>query len=158
MVAYAIEEDLLVGSIPLPTYLDATKLLQDASDEVDSYVGSIYTTPLDLSEQSPMTRPARLLVKRITTHIATGRMILATAAAGEDDRLHQYGASLLKEGLDALKMIASGDVVLEGADKTQSAETSAHTPLIYNVDSESNVEAFYDRVMKPSAIYPGAVR
>jgi hypothetical protein len=72
----------------------------------------------------------------------------------EDTRLHAYGYSLVQDAQLALAQIASGELVLElppveGAD----VEVAVTAPLIDNVDSESNVEAFYDRIANPSYFY-----
>lgn len=145
---YSNSEDLLTGNIPLPAYVDVDKTLQDTADEIDSHIGFLYKTPIDITEQSTVVRPARLLLKRISTHIASGRIMMAAAAS--DDEVHKYGAYLLRQGLDALKQIVAGKIVLEGAELIDADESVAHAPLIGNLDEESQVEAFYEHMRTPT--------
>jgi hypothetical protein len=152
MAAYSAPGDLLLGGIPLPSYLDSEKIVQDAADEIDSKIGYVYTTPIDVSATSDLTRPAKLLLKRINNFLATGRLILQVASPEEDRNLHAYGWSLVKEATAALDAIASGEITLEGAPLEEGAASTpaSSVPLISNLDSESNVEAFYDRMANPN--------
>lgn len=154
-MAYSETEDLLIGDLPLSGVVDPEKYIQDATDEIDSYIGNVYTTPLDVSDTSSIARHSRLLIKRICNHLSTGRLILAVASPSEDTQLHAYGASLVQNALEALVLIAEGKVLLEGAPSSDTNETvRVTTPLIYNKDTESQVEAFYDRIANPSYKYP----
>lgn len=146
--SYATLSDLLVGDVTLPSYVDQQKMLNDAADEVDSHIGFIYQTPIDFG-QSGLSRPVKLIIKRITAHLATGRLLLLLDSAGEDDRVHAYGQSLIKTAMDALQAIESGKIVLEGATPSDPTANVAAGPQIYNKDPESNVEAFYDRLANP---------
>ena len=151
MVAYSDPNDLLLGNIPLPAYIDPAKQVSDAADEIDSNIGYVYNTPLDVSDTSSMERPARLLIKRISRNLATGRLILQVTSPEENARLNAYGWSLVSESLEALKCIAQGDIILQGADPAPNASTAAvTTPQISNLDAESNVEAFYNRLANPN--------
>ena len=157
MVAYSASSDLLTGSIPTPAYLDLDKVVQDAADEIDSKLGHIYTTPFDVSNTGPLSRPARLLLKRINNFLATGRLILQVASPEEDSRLHAYGWSLIQEANAALAAIAAGEISLTGAQVLPPVDGEVgppvSVPLISNLDPESNVEAFYDRVSNPNYSY-----
>jgi hypothetical protein len=155
-VAYCEDTDLLLGNIPLPAYLSATKYITDAADEIDSKIGFVYTTPVVLSESDLELRPTRLLLKRINAHLATGRLIMAMDAGGEKDRLHAYGYSLVQEAVSALQGIVDGQIILEGAIPIASDAPRVTAVIIKNVDPESQVEAFYDRVANPSYQYFGA--
>lgn len=157
-MAYCEVGDLLLGGIPLPSYIDPAKQIADAADEIDSKIGYVYVTPIDVSVGSNLARPARLLLKRINSSLATGRLILAVASPEENRNLHAYGWSLVKEATAALDLIASGEAVLEGAIPDPNASEAAVTaPLISNLDAESSVEAFYNRIANPSYLfgYPG---
>lgn len=160
-MAYAAVTDLLTGAIPTPAYLSTQKYVDDAADEIDSHIGLMYATPIDVTdvESNPVVRPVRLLLKRINTYLATGRLIMAATSNGEDDNLHAYGLSLVQEANAALKSISSGEIVLTGvlpADPNALARTTG--PLISNVDPESSVEAFYDRVANPNYSFFGGAR
>jgi hypothetical protein len=154
-VAYCTTADVSTGNIPLPTYIDKQKFVDDAADEIDSKIGFVYQTPLDITDSPSnlLVRPARLLLKRLNANLATGRLILALDAAGEDDKLHAYGWSLVREVTAALNNIADGDIALDGAPLVDPTANSAKAAMIFNVDPESNVEAFYDRIANPSYFY-----
>jgi hypothetical protein len=144
------------GNIPLPSYIDKQKFVNDAADEIDSKIGFLYQTPIDVTDDpsNPVVRPARLLLKRLNAILATGRMILAIDSSGEDDKLHAYGWSLVREATAAINNIADGDTPLDGAVLVDPTANSAKAAMIFNVDAESNVEAFYDRIANPTYFYP----
>lgn len=148
-VVYSAEEDLLLGNIPLPSYASAEKFINDAADEIDSVLGFLYVTPIDMSDGGTVLKPARLLVKRISNWLATGRLVLAVAAGGEQRELHAYGADLVKQATILLEKLGAREIILEGADPVDNDIATFVGPQIYNKDPESNVEAFYDRVTDP---------
>lgn len=149
---YSVPSDMLVGSVTLSRGLEPQKYVDDAADEIDSSIGFIYVTPVDIeSDGNPVVRPARLLLKRLNNNLATGRYIMAMTASGQRLELHAYGAQLVKEVIEILKQIAAGDILLEGAPKIDDGEGNANFtgPQIANLDAESNVESFYNRVGNP---------
>lgn len=154
-MAYCNTTDLLTGNIPTPAALDTQKIVNDAADEIDSQIGFVYKTPINVEDVvwNPVVRPVRLLLKRLNVNLATGRLVLAADAAGEEDKLHAYGWSLIREVNAALKSIARGDITLEGAELVDDTFVSPTAPLIYNEDPESSVEAFYNRIANPSYSY-----
>lgn len=153
-MAYSAPTDLLTGKIPLPSYIDPQKVVDDAADEVDSKIGFLYETPLDTSESGPLTRPARLLIKRINNNLASGRLILMVTSSEENKNLHAYGWSLVNEALEALRCIAEGEIPLgDDVPKIEGSASPVTVPLISNLDAESNVEAFYDRIANPAYLY-----
>lgn len=155
-MAYCEDTDLLVGGIPMPAYLNAEKFVDDAADEIDSYLGRLYVTPISVEANTPQVRPTRLLLKRINSHLATGRLIQAADASGQNKQLHAYATSLIAGAILALQQLVEGSP-LEGATplpSTEDPDANAVTgPLIRNVDAESNVEAFYDRIAAPGFSY-----
>lgn len=153
MVAYSVKEDLLLGDIPISPVMNPDKVVQDASDEIDSKLGHLFETPFDLSEDSDLARPARLLIKRINNFLATGRLILAIASPEENQTVHAYGWQLIQEANAAIAAIASGDITLEGVEIIEQENAQVSTPLISNLDEESSVEAFYDRIANPNYAY-----
>lgn len=152
-MAYSEPEDLLTGAIPTPAYLSPAGYVNDAADEIDSKLGFIYVTPIDLDETDDATRPARLLLKRINNFLATGRLLMAVASPEEDNQVHAYASRLIAEANSALNDIAKGDIDL-GADKLPAQVEPVVTPLVVYGDAESNVEAFYDRVANPDYHFP----
>lgn len=144
---YCLKQDLLTGDIPLPSYVSPEKFIQDAADEIDSQIGFLYVTPVDISDAGTTSRPVRLLLKRLNSWIATGRLLMAANAAGGE--IHNYGSRLVREATASVNAIEKGQLVLEGAEKSPlSGDEQVGAPQWANVDSESNVEAFYTRVMR----------
>lgn len=158
MTLYSTEADIKLGSIPLPEYMDVNRQLQDAADEIDSFIGFLYETPINMQSDSPVDRPARLLLKRISIALVTGRIVLEVASSSEDARLHAYGAKMVGEAHDALELIRNGSMILAGAVRRNTETTEPTGPMIANVDSASLVEEFYDRFSYVTAPRPAWMR
>lgn len=145
--SYSGVVDLLLGDMPVALAVNKQKYVDDAADEIDSIIGARYTTPIDVSDTSDVPRYARLFLKRAANHLATGRLILALAAGGEDQALHAYGYSLVQNALVALQQIAQGEYNLPGAmttGGTEAAPVRVTAPTIAQEDSTSGVAALYD--------------
>lgn len=151
-MVYCETSDMKHGNVPIASYIDPQEYVNDAADEIDSYIGTVYVTPVPVTEESTTSRPARLLLKRINAHLATGRMLQALDAAGQDDRLHAYATSLIRESLAALRAIAGMELILEGANRIESQTELVTAPIIANKDPESNVESFYDRIAMSGSV------
>jgi hypothetical protein len=132
--------DLILGNIPVPN--DAGKYVTAAADEMDSYLGLQYVTPVVLQESIPKQRPGYLLLKRINSWLATGRLIMALDAGGEDDQLHQYGKSLVESALKALEEIRTGDIQLPGGEPVNPDAGLSNGPVASFGDEYSPVEAY----------------
>ncbi len=150
-MAYSAESDMLLGDIALPPYLAKSKYVQDAADEMDSKIGFVYATPVDLST---LKRPAQLLLKRLNNFLATGRLILAMNMSEEDNALHAYGKSLVDEANLALEAIRTRDMVLEGAaltpEATEGESNTSVRVLQYTKDDESLVDSYYEKIANPN--------
>jgi hypothetical protein len=151
---YSTVDDLLIGDMPIPPYINKQGYVDNAADEIDSRLGYVYATPFDVSDLSTMIRPARLTIKRIAAHLSSGRIILAMAVASEDRQVHAYGKSLIDEALAVLEKIANGEIPLVGAEPLDPDAISAPTsgPMIANIDQFSSVEAFYQQFSQPPTV------
>lgn len=145
--AYCATTDLLIGDIPTSTLLDPAKYVDDASDEMDSKIGFKYAIPV--SKNSPTPAPVVLLLKRICVHLASGRLIMAATISMESTQLNSYGKSLVVAAQSAITDITEGRLLLAGVEESGLDAFNAHVPLIANKDTESAVDAFYDRVANP---------
>lgn len=160
---YCAPTDLLIGDIPLAgKYGDGTAFVQLAADEIDSQIGHIYVTPVLFDESTPekiaTVRPAKLLLKKINTLLASGRIVLDQAAGAEDDRLHAYGRSMVNEALKLLEKIMNREIQLTDAPLlTEEAAREYTGPQVINEDAYSQVEAFYDRFQSPHIFKPGPI-
>jgi hypothetical protein len=104
--------------------------------------------PSTLLNDSPVVRPAKLLLKRINNFLATGRLLMAAASAGEDTNLHAYALKMVNDATAALEAIVSGDVLLEGATELNpSTDATAKGPRWSNPDTESAVDSFYETLV-----------
>lgn len=146
--SYCQVTDLRKGDIPLPAYMgDGGGYVDLAAEEIDSQLGHLYVTPIVIPTDAQY-RPSRLLLKKINMLVASGRLILDMAAAGESDNMHAYGMGMLKEGLELLKQLALGNVSLLGATRLPTDPDAAKEftgPVIVNEDDQSLVEGFYKR-------------
>lgn len=156
-MSYCESDDLLTGNVPIPGYIDSEKVVADAADEIDTYVGMRYVTPVVLDDSSE-NRPYKLLLKRINSHLATGRLLMEVAAAQESTELHAYAKRLVDESLTALIAIRDGEILLGDAPVLPGVEGQASGPLQYNKEEASMVDAFYDDIVwSPSYLYPQPV-
>lgn len=119
MASYSTTNDFLIENVALPRSLNQEKIVEDAGDEIDSVIGGRYITPVNLSESGPVARHSRLLIKRISVALSTGRLILALATPSEENGLHAYGARLVRDALSALEKIRTGEIILDGAPQTE---------------------------------------
>lgn len=153
-MAYCETADLLIGDLPTSLALAPLKYVNDAADEIDSKIGFVYATPIPVEVVGSVPRPVVLLLKRLNAHLATGRMVLAATLISEDKQLNAYGLSLVADCELTISQIAGGQLVLAGVTPGGlNSLPAAHVPLIANLDSESNVAAFYDRISNPNYSY-----
>jgi phage gp36-like protein len=143
-VAYCGEDDLLLNNVQLSTSLSRLRYVQDAAEEIDSYLGWRYVTPVDISETSPVPKPVKLTLKRLNAHLATGRLILAASMGIEDDNLHAYGESLVAATSSILKELSTGDLLPGIPQEEVGDQKVTGGPSIANEDCDSLVESFYD--------------
>jgi hypothetical protein len=148
-MTYCESGDLLLGNVPVPS--SAEKYIEQAADEIDSYLGLQYVTPVILDEANPKYRSGSLLLKRINIWLASGRLLMALDAAGEDDQVHQYAERLVNEALAALKMITDGSIVIPGAEPINPETNKVTGPLASWADDASAVETFNDTFGNPAA-------
>lgn len=144
-MAYCVVTDLLMGSIPLPSGAQPQAYVDMAAEEIDAVLGSRYVTPIAIDVLDPATRPAILTLKNINRKLATGRLILAADAGGQDETLHAYGLSLVKEAQTALLTLSASSDSLPGAVPIPtSGLTYSSGPRILNKEPVSLVDGFYD--------------
>lgn len=157
-MAYCGVEDLLLNSVQLSTSLSRQRFVDDAADEIDSYLGWRYITPIDVLEGSAIPRPVRLTLKRVNAHLASGRLVLAAAMSSEDDDLHAYGRSLVNESLKTVREMAEGSEFLPGVPVEEGNDRKiSGGPLLVTEDPVSLVDGFYDRFNPLLTALPGAL-
>lgn len=144
--AYSDTDDLLHGDIRLPDrHGDGTGIVKSAAEDIDIQIGHIYVTPVTVNSDVKYNR-TRVLLKKMNNYIASGRLILDMAAPAEDDQLHAYGLSLLREGQELLRQVRDGAIPLEGATVIDGDDSAAPVrAIILNEDPSSLVESFYRR-------------
>lgn len=136
---YCEPNDITLGAIPVPRFMTIEDQINKASDEIDASVGQVYTLPLNL----PLGSPDALLLKKVNSFLATGRLILSAAGGGEDTRLHNYGIYLVREAEKILSSIASGATILENAAQIVRDNEAKFAEFVQNKDEQSFVEGFY---------------
>lgn len=88
--------------------------VQQACEEIDSRIGRLYRTPIDVSESSSVDRSVKLLIKSVAIHLASGRLVMRLTDVGQDSVPNAYGKYLITQAYDVLNEILSGDIVLVG--------------------------------------------
>lgn len=155
---YATENDLMLGDMLLGPAVSPEKYLQEAEEDVDIALGDSFEMPYDVDDPNAIERTV-ILLRRITARLASGRLILAQAIGGEDQSLQAYGKHLISEAEQVLTAIRNGSLDFEGPTPIEGA-VEYTGPTVYNYDSESAVDSFYDYFMgaNPVPLPPGAGR
>ena len=152
-MAYCQITDLLLGDMPVGTTNKQT-FVDSAADEIDSVIGYRYQTPVDVTGGSPVSRPSKLCLKNINVWLATGRLVIAQAVGGEDNKLQEYGAYYLRTAMEWLQKIVDGSILIQGAPLAPGAADFSDGPVISNEDSVAMVGAFYNFAQPITGIYP----
>lgn len=152
---YASQTDLMLGDILVAPSINLDAVITDASHEIDARVGEVYVVPL-----TGLSTHHQALIKLICARLATGRLILAVAAGGEDRALQAYGKSLVDMAYADIERIVCRHIVLSGVAESGPA-MSSNLPGIINADAASAVTGFENFVMRGDATAwwePGAAR
>lgn len=140
---YCETEDINLGDLQVPRVVSVMDWIKNTADEMDAEIGQIYRLPLSFDNTKPEDRADQLFLKKINSFLATARIILTIAGAGEDAVLHAYGKSLLGDAKSALTRIVNKTVVLESALLLSDVDAQYNGPIITNKDAGSFVDAFY---------------
>lgn len=157
---YSSEGDLLIGDVLLPAGFNQAKYITEATDEIDSKLGFLYQLPLTAVEGDLPPHEA-LLLKVISNKLASGRLIMDIAMAGERQSVHAYGRRLVDEATNDLLLLANGTVELHAVrSATNVAQESAKVPTIRNQDDESLTLGFENTVLRQEPWYsrPGVLK
>lgn len=141
MATYSEVPDLLVGDLLLSSKVDPQRFVSDATDEINSQLGRVYTLPL-----GSLPTYQALLLKRCANLIASGRLMLAMASGTEDTSVNAYGEMLLREGKSILQGIVNGTIKLDSP--LAPSDGPNNLPVIESADSVSGVEAFYGFIQR----------
>jgi hypothetical protein len=141
---YAPSDSALLGGIPVSSPSELDGFFEDAADEIDAAIGAIYEIPVTRSlTGGSLPGVTGLFLKRINRYLASGRFILARAAGGEDDNLHAYGLSLVREAQNAIMGIANGSTQIDAKRLVTDDRDQRKAPAIANAEAASNVDSFY---------------
>lgn len=159
---YSEEGDLLVGDVLLPGGFNKDKYIAEATDEIDSKLGFLYSLPIRGAGEPPADLPPheQLLLKVISNKLASGRLIMDVAMAGERQSVHAYGRRLVDEATNDLMQIANGVVEIHAVRlETAVAQEASKIPTVRNQDEESLLLGFENTVLRSEPWYsrPGAV-
>lgn len=144
-MAYCVVGDLLTGDIPLPVVVSPQQYIASTAEEIDAALGHLYITPIVLDVTNPAVRPSALTLKNVNAKLASGRIIMAADAGGQDTTLHAYGLSLVREALTTLTELRASADTLPGAVVIESAMATrvSRGPILINPDATSRVDDFY---------------
>ena len=147
-MAYATVSDLMLGDIALGTAVSPEKYLQEAEEDVDIALGQVYAMPYDVEAPGAVPHTV-ILLRRIVSRLASGRLILAQAIGGEDRQLQAYGKHLIDEAEAVIHAIVNGTLDFEGPEPIEGAAQFTG-PSIVNYDAASAVDTFYETFMGPA--------
>lgn len=150
-MAYSTQEQLLLGNIPLPAGNKARNAIDRAADEIDSMLGFLYQTPIVAT--GPKARAVEALMTNLNNWLASGRLGQELTASTQRTEIHAYFAGLVAQAIMTLNKIIAGAILLDGVPSADGTAVQLAGPAIYNKDDESNVDAFYDRLVSPPT-YP----
>ena len=147
-MSYCETTDLLItADLPLPVGVNRQSYVDMASEEIDMMISRYYSTPVvfGTTEDQEKYKATLLLLKHINIKLATGRLILAVDASGENSQVHAYGQSLVAQALALIDAIVERDVILEGAagNSNEPSEIATARAVVYQLDDTSGVEDFY---------------
>lgn len=146
-MAYSTPEQLLLGNIPLPAGNKPRNAVDRAADEIDAALGFLYQTPI--KSTGPHQRAVDALMGNLNNWLATGRLGQELTASTQRVEEHSYFVGLVRQAQAVLNRIVAGDIVLEGVPVPGGGAQVAAGPAIYNKDTTSNVDDFYDNVSNP---------
>jgi len=140
---YCEDSEVKLGDLQPPRYVTIADEVQSAANHMNAYIGQIYKLPLPLDPSRIDHLPDILLLNKINKDLATGNIILAAAAGGEDDNLHAYGRRLVENAEKELARIAAGRTVIEAGELIEESDQQPNGPIITNRDKVSYVDTFY---------------
>lgn len=148
-MAYCETTDLLITpDLPLPEGVSRSSYVNLAADEIDMIISRFYATPVvfETLELEEKYKPTLLLLKHINIKLATGRLILAVDASGENQSVHAYGLSLVEDAEKLLDAIIDRKIILEGAagNTNEPNEIVTARAAVFQLDESSGVEDFYN--------------
>jgi hypothetical protein len=145
-VPYSAVTDLLLDDTNITSVIDKTQYVQDATDEIDSQIGFLYATPVDVGT---VARPVKLLLKRINNWLATGHILATIYQVDEDGHMNQLAKWYLDQAYSVLKQIVEGQILLPIDPANPGEDEPFNGPHQFNEDSQSQVSAFYGNFTKP---------
>jgi phage gp36-like protein len=141
---YCTAVDLVTGDMLPPRGITVDKIIADASLEIDSVLGQRYVTPIVFSNRPSSIADANKL-RLCCAHLASGRLILASAIGGEDVTLHGYGIYLVNHAMNMLTALVTGKIRLEDAVRlTDEQNQGKKGMLTNNGDAYSTIDDFYN--------------
>lgn len=141
---YCTPSDIKLGELQLPRHVDVEQWIQDAANEMNSYIGQLYKLPLVLDPQRPDHLADILLLQKINADLTTGKIILLAFAGKSGEQLHAYGKMLVDSAKAEMTRISKGVTVLEAAERLETDDPQPNGPLISNMDDRSFVGDFYN--------------
>lgn len=137
---------MLIGKLTVSPTTDKAAYVCAAFDEINSRIGYLYTLPIVVAN---LEIQSQLVLKKINNFIASGRFIMAMAIGAEQQELHAYGASLVREGFAELALILDGSLPLIGAEAS-TGTVGDRFPETVNHDAASAMYAFEDEFFNES--------
>lgn len=138
---------------------DKPHYIEKASDEIDSHISVRYETPISVNINSDGgRRVSSLILNQICAELASGRLLVASAASSQDSQVHAYGRWLIERALGRVHQIVDGVLDLPEVEPAVELEGKVipHGPFVVNTGpfgGESQVNRYYD-TFHPRGIAP----
>jgi hypothetical protein len=95
-------------------------------------------------------RQVNALMLTINNWLASGRLIEELTASSQTVEIHAYANNLIRQAYDTINAILRGEILLPGVPPPAGESSSTATgPFIINHDTESQTNAYYDRIDNP---------
>ncbi len=146
---YCTVDDLLIGDLLLPQEVSKAKYITAAAEEIDARIGILYRTPVFILPENYVKYRATIThLRSINARLASGRILMAAAAALEMTMVHAYARNLVEGALVDIKQIEDRKYVLQGALENDNPPESYVSSRGYSYvqDPVSAVDSFYNIV------------
>lgn len=153
---YCSPSDLLIAGTRLPSPLTVEGAIASASDQMDSYIGARYVTPVLVDLLDPTKRQDSLVLQQICSNLTSGQIITSMAAGGSQNTTHAYGMYLLRFAFAQLANIQNGRTKLTTAEllPVEPEDLTVRGPRIIQGTRVSLMDAFYES-FQPGGPAPG---
>jgi len=146
---YCTADSIMIGDIMLPPEISPSAYITSTAEEMDSRLSQIYEVPIQIDATDlNKFRGTITILRSINSRLATGRLIMAAAAALENVAVHAYARQMVTEALVDLDKIVERKIILQGAKANDNVnpDFTVAKVVVGGQDDLSAVDGFYQFV------------